>query len=69
MRVDEGESAVNTNNPHWRTTPDASLEGDGVREAVKAEPGERVAACRHEQKMEQHQTAKANLARPMRYRV
>ncbi len=52
-------------NPHWRTTLDAFLDGEGIREAVKTEAVTRVVARQLTQEMERQGISKATLAEKM----
>jgi DNA-binding phage protein len=51
-----------TKNPHWGTTLDAFLDGEGVRGAAKAEALTRVVAWQLSQEMERLGMTKATLA-------
>jgi predicted transcriptional regulator len=52
-------------NPHWGTTLDELLAGDGIREATKAAALMRVVARQLSQEMERQGMTKARLAKLM----
>jgi predicted transcriptional regulator len=52
-------------NPHWGSTLDSFLEGEGIREQVRTEATARVVAWQLAQEMERQGISKAKLAELM----
>jgi len=56
---------MSKDNPHWGTSLDSFLEGEGIREEVKTEALTRVVAWQLAQEMERQGMTKARLAELM----
>jgi hypothetical protein len=56
---------MSTENPHWGSSLDSFLEGEGIREAAHAEAVTRVVAWQLGQEMERQGISKARLAELM----
>jgi transposase/DNA-binding phage protein len=64
-QTDEGDAGLNKKNPHWGSTLDDFLLGDGTRDAARAEAVTRVLAWQLGQEMQRQGMTKARLAELM----